>query len=180
MGLQYGTDYGRKYFGDANYEILNYALRENPHVRSFTELERILAGANRFPLPDETRRAGTHVLSSVRRLARLKTLNACSAVAAPQAVLDAAIDLDDLFSQPQVLGCAPGLLRGLQYRRTCIVLYSLLASVQTHEGPRKQVYLVIDEFQRIVLNNVELSYSSVQHEHRLRAGEPVLGRPVAS
>ena len=158
MGLQYGTDYGRKYFGDANYEVLNYALRENPNVGSLSELERILAGANRFPLPDETRRAGTHVLSSVRRLARLKALNACPAIGTPQSVLDAAIDLDDVFSQPQVLYFALPASSGVSNTAELarIVLYSLLAAAQAHEGRRTQVYLVVDEFQRIVSNNVEL------------------------
>jgi hypothetical protein len=51
LGLQYGNDYGRKYFGDANYDLLNYALRENPRIQCLAELEQVLAGAERFPLP---------------------------------------------------------------------------------------------------------------------------------
>jgi hypothetical protein len=35
-------------------------------------------------------------------------------------------------------------------------LYSLLAAAKAHSGPRKQVYLFIDEFQRIVAKNLEL------------------------
>lgn len=158
LGLQYGTDYGRKYFGDANYEILNFALRENPEVSSLAELEQILAGAHRFPLPEETKKAGTNVLSSVRRLARCKALNASFATGAAPEVLEAAIDLDDVFTTPQALYFAlppsAGIANTAEIAR--MALYSLLAAAQKHEGPRKQVYLIIDEFQRIVSNNVEL------------------------
>ena len=158
LGLQYGSDYGRKYYGDANYDVLNYALRKHPHVQSLAELEQILLGAKTFELPEETKKAGTHVRSSARRLARIKALNACSAMNTPQSVLDNAIDLAQVFSQPQSLYVAlppsSGISNTAEIAR--IFLYSLLAAAQAHVGKRTQVYLVIDEFQRIVSNNVEL------------------------
>ena len=158
LGLQYGSDYGRKYYGDANYDVLNYALRKHPHVQSLAELEEILLGAKTFELPEETKKAGTHVRSSARRLSRIKALNACSAMNTPQTVLDNAIDLAQVFSQPQSLYVAlppsSGISNTAEIAR--IFLYSLLAAAQAHVGKRTQVFLVIDEFQRIVSNNVEL------------------------
>jgi len=158
MGLQYGNDYGRKYYADANYAVLNFALRENPNVRSFAELEQILAGAERFPLPSELKKAATHIRSYVHRLARCEALNVCPEQRTPKCVLDNAIDLDQLFSHPQALYVAlppwAGISATAEVAR--IFLYALLASAQGHEGPRKPVVLVIDEFQRIVSKNVEL------------------------
>lgn len=158
LGLQYGSDYGRKYFGDANYDVLNYALRRFPNVESLAELEEILLGAQKFDLPEDTKKAGSHVRSSVRRLARIRALNACRTKGTPQSVLDNAIDLDQVFTRPQslyvALPPASGISNTAEIAR--IFLYSLLAAAQTHVGKRTQVYLVIDEFQRIVSKNVEL------------------------
>lgn len=158
LGLQYGNDYGRKYYGDANYDVLNYAMREYPDIQSLAELESILLGADRFPLPQKTKEAGSHVRSSIRRLARIKALNACATLQTPQSVLDQAIDLDQLFEQPQALYVAlptsAGIANTAEIAR--IFLYSLMEAAQHHARPRKQVYLVVDEFQRIVSKNVEL------------------------
>ncbi|MBL8849930.1 MAG: hypothetical protein JNG89_09605 [Planctomycetaceae bacterium] len=158
LGLQYGNDYGRKFYGDSNYDVLNYALREHPHIESLAELELVLAHADRFNLPPKTREAGTHVRSSVRRLSRIKALNACPSLSTPPAVLDHAIDLDDVFTEPQVLYIAlpssAGISNTAEIAR--IFLYSLMEAAQHHPKPRKQVYLVVDEFQRIVSKNVEM------------------------
>jgi hypothetical protein len=158
LGLQYGSDYGRKYFGDANFDVLNYALREYPNVESLAELAQILSGAEYFPLPKKTKEAASNVQSSVRRLSRFKALNACVSQRTPQAVLDHAIDLDDLFTTPQALYVAlppaAGISNTAEIAR--IFLYALLAAAQSHGPSRKQVYLVVDEFQRIVSKNVEL------------------------
>lgn len=158
LGLQYGNDYGRKYYGDSNYDVLNYALREFPHIQSLAELELVLANADRFPLPPKTREAGTHVRSSVRRLSRIKALNACPSLGTPQAVLDNAIDLEDVFTEPQVLYVALSSSAGISNTAEIarIFLYSLKEAAEHHPKPRKQVYLVVDEFQRIVSKNVEL------------------------
>jgi len=127
-------------------------------VESLAELELVLASADRFPLPPKTREAGTHVRSSVRRLSRIKALNACPSLGTPRAVLDHAIDLDDVFTHPQALYIAlppsAGISNTAEIAR--IFLYSLMAAAQAHARPRTQVYLVVDEFQRIVSNNVEL------------------------
>lgn len=156
LGLQYGTDYGRKYYGDANYDLLNYAVQQYPQVQSFTELADILQNADRFPLPKETKKAATHVRSSVSRLARCEPLNGSATLRTPRAALDQAIDFADLFARPQALYFAlppsSGISNTAEIAR--ISVYSLLAAAQMHDGKRTQVYLVIDEFQRVVSNNL--------------------------
>lgn len=158
LGLQYGTDYGRKYYGDANYDLLNRALRNHPDVQNFAELEWALVEAA-GDLPSELRRAASHVISSVRRLSRCKALNASPSLKSSPAVLNHAIDLADFLERPQALYVAlpptSGISNTAEIAR--IFLYSLLAAAQmTPPKDRKQVYLVVDEFQRIVANNVEL------------------------
>ena len=160
LGLQYGTDYGRKYYSDANYDLLNYALRENPNVTSLAELDEILEGANRFPLPEETRKASLNVRYSVRRLGRSRALNACLATGTPQPV----IDFSQVFQQPQAVYFAlppsAGISTTAEMAR--LALYSLLASADAVDGPRHQVFLIVDEFQRIVSGNVELFFQQAR------------------
>ena len=40
LGLQYGRDYGRAYFGDANLELLSRAFHEAGDATSFRDLDR--------------------------------------------------------------------------------------------------------------------------------------------
>jgi len=161
LGLQYGTDYGRKYYGDANYDVLNFAIRSSSKLECFADLEEALLRAELIsPLPKKVRESATHVSSSVRRLARILPLNACSKIRTPQAALDAAIDLGDVFCRPQSLyvGLPPaaGISSTAEIAR--LFLYSLMDAAQAHPSsePRVQVYLFIDEFQRIVSHNIEL------------------------
>jgi len=158
LGLQYGTDYGRKFFGDANYDLLSYAVGENPNIQSFEELAEILKGAERFKLESETKKAATNLRSSIRRLARCRPFNASPNSGASPSAVAQAIDFSDVFRQPQALYFAlppaSGVTNTAEIARMAI--YSLLAAAQMQEGPRQQVFLVIDEFQRIVANNLGL------------------------
>jgi hypothetical protein len=85
-------------------------------------------------------------------------LNACRKLGTPEAVLSAAIDIDQIFSQPQVLYFAlpPAAGTSTTAQVARIVLHALLYAAQCHAVPRTQVFLCVDEFQRIVSNNVEL------------------------
>lgn len=159
LGLNYGTDYGRAYFGDANFEVLRHALAHNPEVSSFAELADVLKGVDRFPLPEEVKkRAGVHIRSAVSRLGHIRALNASEYTKASASVLASAIDMSQLFQQPQAVYFALPPLAGVANteRIARIALYSLLTAAQQHKGERKQVFLVVDEFQRIVSNNIEL------------------------
>jgi hypothetical protein len=158
LGLHYGTDYGRKFYGDANYEMLNYALHSNPNADSFAALEKVLEGSDRFPLHAESKKAGSNVRSSIRRLARLKALNACPATGASPEVMKARIELADLFTSPQAVyvGLPAGAGISITAEVARLFLYSLLAAAQVVPKPRHQVFVVVDEFQRIVSKNIEL------------------------
>ncbi|MCY2962056.1 MAG: TraM recognition domain-containing protein [Planctomycetota bacterium] len=158
LGLQYGTDYGRKFFGDANFELLQYTFQNYSTADSFAALSEYLAGSARFDLDPETKRAATNAKSSVRRLSGCQPLNASPANKTPPAVLDAAIDLQQVFTQPQAIyfGLPSATGAGTAAEIARLVLYSLLAAAQSHTGRRVQTFVFIDEFQRIVANNLEL------------------------
>lgn len=163
MGLQYGTDYGQGYFSTANTALMHEALKINPDVRSFQELAETIGEVSTgkpkvggHELHAEIRKAGIHVLEVTKRLASFEALNVTSATGHDPAVLKQQIELSDVFLEPQVLyfhlsatlspGGAPEIAR---------LLTNLLLASSTPSTRRVPVYLVIDEFQRMVANKVE-------------------------
>ena len=155
LGIQYGTDYGRGFFADANADVLAGALKARPNAQSFREIEQAFGW--RLPsVSPETRKAGSHVGTLIRRFADCVPLNATSKTASAEAI-DHAIDLAEPFEQPQVLyfhlPSALGTTTSSEIAR--MVLYMLLTSAKAQGPDRKQVYVVIDEFQRITAKNVE-------------------------
>ncbi len=160
MGLQYGTDYGRGFFSDANAELLFHALKAAPDTDSFQQLQQVLG--NRYALrtvSNETLKAATHIRAVVHRLAATQALNVSHSGDYPPAVLEQAIDFADVFRKPQViyfhLPSSLGTTSSAEIAR--IALYALLASARSvPDNQRRQVFLFIDEFQRVVANNLEL------------------------
>lgn len=157
MGLEYGTDYGRSYFGDANVELLHKALEANPKLATFNELYRILLDKGLIHMDRELRRAASHSEATVSRLAQCEALSPSEKHVSKDA-LEHAIELSDVFVKPQVLYFSFPSALGTTYSASIarLVLYSLLAAAK-YVGPKRgQVYLFIDEFQRIAAHNLEL------------------------
>jgi hypothetical protein len=159
-GLSYGTDYGAGYYSSANAAILHHAMRTFPNVRTFTELAdcigQVLTSAQKQELHPEIRKAGVHVHEVIKRLTACEALNVTATTGHSRDVVENAIDLTQVFQEPQLLyfhlsstlspSGAPEIAR--------LVTYMLLASATQCER-RHPVFLVIDEFQRIVANNLE-------------------------
>ncbi|MFM9960797.1 MAG: type IV secretory system conjugative DNA transfer family protein [Planctomycetaceae bacterium] len=160
LGLIYGTDYGEGYYSAANAAVLYRTLQRFPEVRTLRELSERLSwfvnNAKKKELSSDLRTSGSHVEMELECLADFAALNV---VADDPQLTDAAnqaIDLSQLFEQPQILyfhlsatlspSAAPKIARLLTYSLMC-------AATQARE--RKQVYLVIDEFQRMVAHNIE-------------------------
>jgi hypothetical protein len=159
-GLLYGTDYGPGWYSAANAAVLHHAIKQYPHVTTIRELaERVrycVTNAKKSELHPELRNAGVHVQAILDRLGSFDALNVAPGTGHSPDVLDQAIDLRDVFRRPQIqyfhlsatlaAGSAPEIARFLVYSLLC-------ASTQTkRECP---VFLVIDEFQRMVAHNVE-------------------------
>jgi hypothetical protein len=158
MGLQYGTDYGRGYYADANAELLYRVLEECPNISSFRQLRETLQEKQKIKMNPELRRAASHLHAMVSRLASSEALNVADRTDYSQGVLKNSIDMADVFMEPQVvyfhLPSVIGTASSAEIAR--FALYSLLSAAKFVGPRRKQVYLLIDEFQRIIANNLEL------------------------
>jgi hypothetical protein len=159
LGLQYGTDYGRGYFSDANAELLHRALKVRPDARSFAELAEVLADPRTLRgVSRELRRAGSHLETVINRLASHEPMNVTPDGRYPESVVGSAIDMSQLFRVPQVvvfhLASALGTATSAEMGR--LALHSLLTAAKSVGPNRVQVYLFIDEFQRLIAGNLEL------------------------
>ncbi|MCB0324632.1 MAG: hypothetical protein KDD69_13715 [Bdellovibrionales bacterium] len=159
LGLQYGTDYGRGFFSDANAELLYHALRARPETNSFVELANVLKQREPFLMvSNQLKMAGSHLAAIVTRLASTEALNTRPGPDVDPALLEAAIDMRQAFEEPQViyfhLSSALGTATSAEIAR--MAMFSLLTSSKFVEGKRRQVFLIVDEFQRAVSNNLEL------------------------
>ena len=160
LGLTYGPDYGEGYYGSANSAVLYHTLKTFPHVDTFRELgERVgyvITHAKRGELHPEIRKAGVHVKTVLDRLGSIEVLNVSPQDDYDPQVTREAIDLAEVFRQPQMLyfhlpsttapGSSPEIAR--------LVTYMLLTAA-TQVERKVQVYLLIDEFQRMVARNLE-------------------------
>ncbi len=150
MGLVYGNDYGKKFFTDGNLNRLLDIIRSNPDARSFEELLYLLQ-LNARNSNSRSDAQASNVDSSVTRLAEIPALNQLP-VTGVDPFAHAKIDLVDLFERPQsllfTLPAATGNSSNEDIAR--IVLYMLIEAAQCAKQPRHQVFVIIDEFQRIV------------------------------
>lgn len=159
-GLLYGTDYGQGYYSAANAAILHHTLKTFPGATTFAELAEgigtVVATAKKNELHPEIRKAGVHVQEVMKRLAACEALNVTAATGHAAEAVESAIDLAQVFREPQLMyfhlsstlspSGAPEIAR--------LVTYMLLAA-STQTERRHSVYLVIDEFQRMVAGNLE-------------------------
>lgn len=159
LGLQYGTDYGRSYYSDANAKLLNESFKARPGVKSFRELAEMLGDKHTLRgVSSDIKEAGSHLPTVIDRLADLEALNAAGNEPSEAGALANAIDMTEMFKTPQVLyfhlSSAIGSTSTAEIAR--LALYSLLTAATTTGEARTQVYLFIDEFQRIVSGNLEI------------------------
>jgi len=160
-GLTYGSDYGQGYYSSANAAVLYHALKTFPHVTTFAELaeclkEVVTTSANKRDLHPEIKKAGVHVMEVMKRLASCPPLNVTPTTERDPEVLEQAIDFTKVFMEPQLHyfhlsatlspSGAPEIAR--------LVTYMLLAAA-TQTERRVPVFLMIDEFQRMVASNLE-------------------------
>lgn len=160
LGLIYGTDYGEGFYSAANAAVLYRTLQRFPEVRTLRELSERLTwfvnNAKKKELSSDLRTSGSHVEMELECLADFPALNVVADDPQLREAANQSIDLSKLFDVPQILyfhlsatlspSAAPKIARLLTYSLMC-------AATQARE--RRQVYLVIDEFQRMVAHNIE-------------------------
>ncbi len=160
LGLIYGSDYGEGYYSSANAMTLYETLKAYPNIRSLRELaERchyVLTNVSKFQLLPNTAKNADHLYSQLQRLAAFEQLQVCADGRFSTDVIEHSIDLASLFQRPQMLylhlsaslgaGSAPAIARLFTY---------LLLTTATRTERQCRVHLVIDEFQRMVADNLE-------------------------
>jgi len=160
LGLIYGTDYGAGYYSAANAAVIYETLRLFPDSRSFREMadrcRYVMSRKGKTQLHSEIGKDAGHVYETLRRMADFEQLQICPNGQYAPELVENAIDLTDLFRRPQMLyvhlsaslapGSAPSIAR--------LFTYMLLTSA-TQTERTCQVYLVIDEFQRMVAQNLD-------------------------
>jgi len=161
LSLDYGDAYGRGFFSAMNETVLLNILRTF-EVHSFKQLHELLIDkhANLLAGNPENLKDARHLIALVARLASISPINVTKADLAqrPQA-RDARIDMGDAMSRSQVIYFnlrspaepigSPAVAKMAMY-----ALFSSAAQrlpTQTH-----RVYIIIDEFQQIVSENVRL------------------------
>ena len=160
LGLTYGTDYGRGFFSSANAAVLHATLRATPDIGSFAELADRISYVTSRPkahgLNDGQTDAGTHVRMIADRLASFKALNITPEHSPNFDVYQQAMDPAQLFRRQELFyfhlsttlgpGSSPEIAR--------LAMFMLLTTA-TLVAKRRQVYLMIDEFQRVAAHNVD-------------------------
>ncbi|WP_339888915.1 type IV secretory system conjugative DNA transfer family protein [Rhodopirellula europaea] len=150
LGLYYGTDYGRSYYSGVNFSLIEAALLKNPEASSFREIYETVCSL-KLPGQNISDAAGARI--ALRRLAQHDILNMGSS-------LDSNTDLDfeSLFQSPEAWFVSLPTSIGSSVNPDIgrLICFSMLAAAKHAQKPRKQVYLVIDEFQRIVSSNLEI------------------------
>lgn len=159
LGLQYGTDYGQSYFSSANAERLYMIYEGEPDVSSFARMAELVKEPPRN-LPQDLRSSVGHIRACLSRMAECEPLNAHPGLCEKPSALDHAIEMTDLFTTPQVLyyslPAAVSTTYGPEIAR--LALYSLLGAARAVADRKTQVFVIIDEFQRVIAHNLDLIF----------------------
>lgn len=162
-GLVYGTDYARAFFSAANSQIIYAAERLSAGERNFTTLlrdvVRLLKGKEGKDLPNELRRSGVHAYAVMNRLAAIKQIN----VSPSEMNGLNAIDLGDCFRTPQIVYFK--LPSTISQETTGAVgrLVAYFLMTAAHQvSSRRQVYLIVDEFQRMAAESLAILFEQAR------------------
>lgn len=161
LSLDYGVDYGRAFFTAMNETVLADLIRKRP-MESFEDIYEVLSRKEVYQtfgniLDWEKAR---HLIAIVNRLRMIHPLNLTpkSLPDRPE-VFQNAIDLSDLLREPQVVYFF--LKAPLEPLGTAgvakLALYSLFAAAaDTQIANKSRTFVLIDEFQQIISNSIEL------------------------
>lgn len=169
LGLEYGEAYGPSHYSRMNRRVLQRAMQIHSEdgkgeLASFRQLEDVLKTRQTGFSADEKKDA-TDVFAVIESLAKIDAINVTQddvdAGRVPQTALDAGIDMTSFLTEPKVgyFYFSSTLETSTVRELSKLVLFSLLTAADALErahGPGHRVYVVIDEFQQIIANNLEL------------------------
>ncbi|MEQ9617215.1 MAG: TraM recognition domain-containing protein [Phycisphaerales bacterium] len=169
LGLEYGEAYGPSHFSRMNRRVLQKVMQIHSEqgrgeLDSFRSLEDVLT-SRQIPFSKEEQKDATDVFAVIESLAKIDAINITQrdveSGRVAQSALDAAIDMTSFLTEPQVgyFYFSSTLETSTVREVSKLVLFSLLTAADALErahGPGHRVYVVIDEFQQIIANNLEL------------------------
>ena len=160
LGLLYGTGYGEGHYSTANTAFVNSVLKHFPEIRSFADLADRMQFALKRPkqvgLDDTIKSDGSHVRRIVDQLAAVSPLNVSAGNTPDDDVVAEVMDPAGLFRQPEIhyFHLSSTLGPGIAPHIARLAVYLLLTTAKLSNRD-KQVYLIIDEFQRIATSNLD-------------------------
>lgn len=168
LGLAYGEGYGRGHFSRSNRQVLSRIMQGfEGSIESFADLyefsqegKRDLLGT-KLNISKKEREDAGDVFAAIEGLASFASLNVTERSGYGQQVVKQAIDFGDVLKTPQVVYFyLPSSIEAATVREIGkLALFSLLSAAiqgETNGEPNNQVYLVIDEFQQIISENLEV------------------------
>src|SRR5207247_1765304 len=119
-------------------------------------MDYVLANAKKSELQPAIRDAGSHVSMVLKRIGSLDAMSVSRTSGHPQDVVAESINLANVFQVPEFhyFHLSSTLAPGFSPEIARLVTYSLLGAA-TRVKRNTEVYLVIDEFQRMVAQNLE-------------------------
>lgn len=153
LGLNHGEGYGRSYFTRQNREALFDALNTQPAPKTFQELSDVLKTFRGRPAyPDIF-----ELVSTIHALTQYPQLETIEPVSRP----DQAIHMPTVLERRQVVYFwLPAAIESITVREIGkLALFSLLSAAidrQRSGATQHRVFLVIDEFQRLVGDNFRI------------------------
>lgn len=158
LGLVYGAGYGESYYGAMNTELLHHAFKTYPDtdtLKALAEHILLITRTKDRDLHPDVRKEGGHVHAILSHLASFEAMNVTGASGHADEIVQYAIDFASVFSEPQLhyyfLPCTHGPSASPEIAR--LITYSLIASASAVQRQHR-VYLVIDEFQRMISQNL--------------------------
>lgn len=156
LGLNHGEGYGRSYFSRRSRQTLFKALKQQPQPQSIEALYERLSDKS-FMKEFKDKKDVFELLATVEALAQYPQL----AVGDPQASQERVIHMPRVLQTNQVVYFwLPSALESVTVREIGkLALFSLLTAAIDRQRaglPKRQAYLVIDEFQRIASENFKI------------------------
>jgi hypothetical protein len=163
LGLDYGEGYGQYFFSSANRHLMQKIIQNNPSIGSFRELKKTMSDlkylAKEYGLSKRDVEDASHLRTVIESLSTCDALNLTLEDGHPEAIASA-IDFSAVVTTRQVLYFhLPAVIGQSTVRDIAkLALYSLLAAAERRGPSNHTVYVMIDEFQQIVSNDLHILF----------------------
>lgn len=168
LSLEYGQDYGRGHFSALN-EIVSkaYLKQHKTHVGSFRNLYSLMSDKDSFRgiVDQEDQKQTRQLVNTFEKLGDVLPMNVTEADESGPEVIKEQIDMKDLLRKKQVVyfylssSLEPTTVSAIAK----LAMFSLMSAAdQRKEGENNRVYVFVDEFQRVITENVTIFFEQAR------------------